>query len=132
MSKYENIMRCRENPELSAVGSKWTHEEEVKLIKLLREGKNVYEIAKEHKRKPGGIEARIKQIAVRMIEINGKPHDELNKLINMTTQNIEEIQQVHVDKKDTKDTKDETDDTIIDILKDIRKLLIRIQAKLYE
>ena len=120
---YQNIRKLKEQPETAAAGNIWTSEEETKLIEALKDNKNIKDIAKEHKRTSGGIKSRIKELAVRMIETDGSSIDEVCDIFKMTPY---EIQAAQTQKRRIA-TKAETE---LDVLKDIRKLLIRIEEKI--
>lgn len=84
MSIRENIKQLKEQPETAAVGNRWTPEEETRLIDSLGQGKNIDEIAKDHKRTTGGIKSHMKEIAVRMIENDGKSVEEVCMTLRLT------------------------------------------------
>jgi len=108
--KMENLSVFKK--ETSCVGKKWTSQEETQLLNSVTINKNSFEeIAKEHKRKVGGIKSRLKKIVLNMIEKDGKTVEETAKLLNLT---VEEIK-----KKETE----------IDVLKDIQDILIRLENK---
>lgn len=128
--KCRGYIKINQNPETAAVGKTWTVEEETQLINLLSLDKDIEDIAKEHKRMPGGIKARMKLIAVRMID-SGKSVDEVCSKLRMTQEDIEEAQQQFKNKKPKSTlTSNVKSETVLDVLKDIRKLLIQIERKL--
>lgn len=140
----EAVRRLREHPDTEAVGSKWTPEEDARLVDALRENtRTIDDIARDHKRTPGGISSRMRHIAIEMIESQGKTVGEVCDLLHMSEGDIEEAQKRRAAAKDTqklradaaaKDTRklraDAATETDLDVLKDIRKLLVRIEAKL--
>lgn len=132
--RYHIIKQLKEQPETVAAGSKWPPEEEEQLIHSLANGKDIDEIAKEHKRTVGGIRSRMRNIAVSMIENDGKSIEEVCVVLHMTTQDVEDAQKrrnVACNKSSTSKSKVEPRvETELDVLKDIRKLLIQIEANL--
>jgi DNA-directed RNA polymerase specialized sigma24 family protein len=129
MSIREHIKQLKEQPETAAVGNRWTPEEEAQLIDALGNNKDVEEIAKDHRRTLGGIKSRMREIAVRMVEADGKSIDEVCEILHMTSDEIEDAQKRRAanNKTTAPKTKPETE---LDVLKDIRKLLVRIEATL--
>jgi hypothetical protein len=81
MSFREHIKKLKEQPETAAAGNRWTPEEETQLIDALGNNKDVEDIAKDHKRTPGGIRSRMREIAVRMIETDGKSIEEVSDIL---------------------------------------------------
>jgi hypothetical protein len=116
-----------DQPETSRVGTKWSIEEEEQLIKYINENKSIDDIAKEHKRTSGGIRSHIKEIAIRMIRIDGKSIEEVCESLHLTLEEITEYQEKKDAKKTTQQKKVETE---LDILKDIREILIRLETKI--
>jgi pyoverdine/dityrosine biosynthesis protein Dit1 len=120
------MKQMREQPETEAVGTAWTLAEEQKLIKSLKDGMTMDEIAKDHKRTVNDIKTRIKLLAFNMIE-NG---DAIGDICDMFRLDKDELvynyhkAKVKTDKKST--------ETEMDILIDIRKILLSIQEKLLE
>lgn len=131
MSIRENIRKMKEQPETSAVGNKWTSEEEARLVDSLRNGRNIDDISKEHKRTPGGIKSRMRKIAVNMIESEGKSIEEVCAELHMIPEDIVDAQNKRAvaNKRTMSKLKPETE---LEILNDIRKILIRIESKLFE
>lgn len=124
------IKQLKEQPETAAKGTKWTQEEEAQLVNSLRDGKNINDIAKEHKRTPGGILSRRRQLAVRMIESEGKSIEEVCMSLHMRPEDIEQPRQTAANNKTTaSELKPETE---LEILNDIREILIRIESKLFK
>lgn len=116
--------------ELAATGTRWTLIEENKLIESLNAGKDIDEIAKEHKRTSGGIRARQREIAVRMIEIDGKSIEMVSTTLRLTLEEIEDAQKRRVAAKNQKIIPQSKAEKELDLLKDIRDILIRIESKL--
>lgn len=120
----------KEQPETAAVGNRWTPEEEAQLVDSLGNGKDIEDIAKEHKRTLGGIKSRMRHIAVRMIESDGKSIEQVCVMFNMTPEDIEDAQKRRAaNNKTTPMSKPETE---LEVLNDIRKILIRIESKLFK
>ena len=61
----------------------------------------------------------MREIAVRMIETDGKSIDEVCVVLNMTPKDIENAQKWHITANNKTTSQPETD---LDVLKDIRKL----------
>lgn len=93
MSIREHIKQLKEQPETAAVGNRWTPEEEAQLVDSLGNGKDIDDIANEHKRTSGGIKSRMREIAVRMIESEGKSIEEVCVALHMTSEEIEDAKQ---------------------------------------
>jgi serine phosphatase RsbU (regulator of sigma subunit) len=124
MSIINHIKRLKDLPETAAVGNMWSREEETQLIDSLRQGKDIADIAQEHKRTVGGIKSRMKMIAIRMIEIDGKSVEEVCMKMHLKVEYIENAIQ-------KKRTPKPTLETELEVLKDIRDMLVRIEAKLF-
>lgn len=125
---FIHMKEQRENPETAAAGTKWTPEEELQLTNSIMADKSIDDIAKEHKRTAGGIKSRLREIAVRMIENEGKSIEEVSVQLRLTYEEIEDAQKRRaINKTTAPKSKHETE---LDVLKDIRKLLIQIEAKL--
>ncbi len=117
-------------PETSAAGKKWTYDEEQLLIKDISDNKKITDIAKEHKRTYGGIMSRIKLIAVRMIQIEGKTISEVCKILRMTPKNIEyALEKYNKPSKYNIQAQAHVEDEL-NVLKDIREILLRIESQL--
>ena len=127
MNYRERIMKLSEQPETAAAGKSWTLEEENQLIDSLSTGKEISDIANEHKRTMGGIKSRIRVIAFRMVETDGLTMEEVSAKLRLTPEEIKDALQRRRSRIAQPKTKPDTD---IDILKDIRDILIRIEAKL--
>lgn len=89
MSIRDNIKRLKEQSDTSAIGNRWTPEEEQQLIDSLGNGQDIDDIAKKHKRTLGGIKSRIRKIAVRMIENDSKSIEEVCASLQITKEDIE-------------------------------------------
>lgn len=133
MSIREHIKQLKEQPETASVGKIWTPEEETRLIDSLGQGKDIDEIAKEHKRTVGGIKSRMKKIAVRMIENDGKSVEEVCMTLHLTVEDIEDAQKKRNKKKRNKQTTVSKPklETELDVLND-NHFLFRIEAKLFK
>jgi DNA-binding NarL/FixJ family response regulator len=90
-------------------GSKWTKEEELQLLKSIRDGKTIDEIANEHKRTTRGISGKLRHISIRIMEVDNIPIEEVTISVN------------NIPKKSR-----------IKILKKFRDILIRIKNKLFK
>ena len=104
MSQAEYYKQLKSRPETALVGSKWSQEEEVKLLNELGIGIDIDAIAKEHKRTTGGIQSRMRQIAVRMIK-SGKYIDETCGSMRLTREEVEDALHRHDGKQKKNDEK---------------------------
>lgn len=100
----------------SVHGSRWTQEEEQQLIVELKDGHNIIEIADHHGRTVGGITARQKMIALKLLE-DGRPMAQVCRITRLSEDVIQQAQQGQ--KKETE----------LDVLKDIRAILIRLEKR---
>jgi predicted transposase YdaD len=100
---------------MSVHGSRWTKEEEQLLLVELRDGHKISEIAEHHGRTVGGITARQKVIATKMLE-EGKPMAQVCKTTRLTE---DIIRQSQTQKKETE----------LEVLKDIRAILLRVEKR---
>lgn len=146
MSIRERIQKLKDQPETSCVGNKWTDEDEYMLIKSISEAKLIDDIAREHKRTSGGIRSRLRLIAVRMIETEGKTIEDVCATLRMTSEDFRSVvrrlhhpNKIDVAKKrrekvakNTTKLYIEKPETELDILKNIREILLRMEAKLLE
>ena len=85
---YDYVKNLQQNPKTSAVGSKWTREEEQKLLESIHKGISFEHIALEHKRTINGILCKINDISVRFLE-EGFPIEEIAMRVNLSTEKIE-------------------------------------------
>ena len=139
---YESMRKMQELPETASVGSLWTVKEEQQLIESLSNDKSIDDIAKEHKRTPGGIRSRINFMAVNMIEKNGKTIEEVCEMLRLEKHEVEYRQQKIAAKKEKAEAKkkekeeastvETVDETHLDVLKDIRAIILRMEAKLFD
>jgi hypothetical protein len=82
------IKNLQQNPKTSAVGSKWTREEEQKLLNSISNAIPITDIALEHKRTINGILYKINEISVRFLE-EGFPIEEVAMKVNLSPDKIE-------------------------------------------
>jgi hypothetical protein len=142
---YNNIQSIKKNPETSLAGSKWSSDEDINLLEEIKD-KNYEEIALIHKRTTGAIRSHLREIAVKMIN-DGNTYEEVSIITKLSKEEIA----MAVEKKNIKNTvknpiintEIETEIKIaqavavikiesqLDILKDIRDILIRLENKLY-
>jgi len=115
----------------AAYGNKWTDKEEKKLLKELRKGKSVEDIASEHERSIGGITARINKIVLRFHN-EGKNVIDIMNLTGFSESRVEEITNKRSYSK-TKEKKDVDRDILdrIELLEEtFEKRLKKIDKKL--
>lgn len=124
-------------------GTKWTIDEEEKLLKLISDGKDLYDISDEHKRNVGGIINRLETISWRLYN-NGKSIDEIYNVLKLISKDdIELAIKIMRNKKenekivakniiaknnDIRNTNDEIISTLNDI-KNMLKQLIEMNKK---
>jgi hypothetical protein len=94
---YDYIKNLQQNPKTSAVGSKWTREEEQKMLDSINKGLSFENIALEHKRTINGILYKINEISVRFLE-EGFPIEEVAMKVNLSPDKIE-IAKVKIEAK---------------------------------
>lgn len=94
---YDHIKNLQQNPKTSAVGSRWTREEEQKMLDSISKGISFENIALEHKRTINGILCRINEISVRFLE-EGFPIEEVSMKVNLSPEKIE-IAKVKIEAK---------------------------------
>lgn len=136
---YQSIQKLKELPETASVGSMWTVEEEKRLIESLSNDKSIDDIAKEHKRTTGGIKSRINLMAVNMIDKNEESIDDVCVMFRLAKHELEYRQEkfaakkekAKAKKKETSTEESKTDETYLDILKDIRAILLRMEENLF-
>jgi len=88
----------RKNNETSRAGSKWSPEEDDKLVKEFNDKKTFEEIALEHKRNIGGIRSRIiSHILYKEYKEGIKTIDDLSKEYNIESELVEK----HINKIET-------------------------------
>ncbi len=127
---YNLLKELRENPETAAAGKRWTPEEELLLLESITNDKDIEAIAKEHKRTAGGITSRLRDIAIRMIETDGKSIQEVCDTLRLTHEEIQDAQKRRAAAKNKKTTPPPKPETELQLLKDIHEILVRIEAKL--
>lgn len=119
-------------------GEKWTDDEETILIKSISEDKLIDDIAMEHKRTPCGIRSRLRLLAFHMIEKEGKSIEEVSTILPMTHEEIKDTytRYKYSQKRNTQSEKkkiiENRHETELDVLKNIREILLRIEVKLQE
>jgi hypothetical protein len=119
-SRYYTITRLlKEKPETSSAGNLWTVTEEDKLIESIKNNTKITDIALEHKRTVNSIRKKLGHIAIKMMETEDKSMNDVCALLRITPADIKI--------KKSKETESETQ---LDLLKDIRNILIRIESKI--
>jgi hypothetical protein len=126
---YGEIMKeLKAMPETSYAFNPWTCEEDAKLIESIKT-KEIDDIAKEHKRTRGGITSHLRVIAVRMINTDGKTIEEVSEILRMKPEDIKKTLQRSKAAKEKRQMLI-PNETSIDILKEIRDILVRIESKM--
>lgn len=117
-------------------GSKWTIDEDKKLLVEIKNKKSIDEIANEHKRSKGSIEARLRHIARELVKegrtkdvilkVTGLSQQEYYKAIHNKNSNLYK-KNIIINKDDNKtnDSYDNSNDMkqVIELLIEIRDLL---------
>jgi hypothetical protein len=135
MSRYTK-MEKKENS-----GTKWTKEEEEKLLKSIDNNKKLEDICEEHKRNVGGIIFRLKLIVYKLYN-DGKTVDEIHNTIkllsveeiNKTIKTRENIKKKQEDSKNKKEDNLNQEQNLISVLNEIKNslnLLVQIKLKKY-
>uniref|UniRef100_A0A6C0M037 Uncharacterized protein n=1 Tax=viral metagenome TaxID=1070528 RepID=A0A6C0M037_9ZZZZ len=115
------------DPSNPRVGVRWTRGEEAQLIASITAGKDIEDIAKEHGRKRGGITSRLRSIAGHMME-HGETVDDVCIALHMPREIVERVQQYSATTKNKHGVRPEKE--ALEVLKDIRTILVRIEARL--
>jgi hypothetical protein len=133
-----------ESPEKypARMGQAWDEEETVKLLKSLQKKKSIGEIATEHERTPGAINARRRQLAADYWFNDNRSLEEIEKYTGLTRQEIEGVIQKRIAAQKVKEAAKKfvapaattaslaTSNEVIDILKDIQAKLTILVEKL--
>ncbi len=107
----------------SFAGTKWSNNEEKELLCEIQKGDDINQIAIIHKRTVGAIKSRLSHIAVRMIN-DGKSYEEVSEILKLP---IESIQFIIEKNKNSNNTEN---NDLLNLLKDIKDILLRIETKL--
>lgn len=99
--KVEEI-RKKKKEGLEGVGKRWTEEEEKQMVEEIKT-LSVEEVAKIHKRMPGGISARLCLVAARLLK-EGKTMEEVVLATKQSKDNIEDFIKKNGDGSKTKPT----------------------------
>lgn len=146
MSMRERLEALKERPEFAAAGSRWTQEEEARVVDAIAGGRTIMEVAAGCKRTHGSIRAKLLALALRMVDAEGRSAEDVCAMLSSSR-----LQPVDIDaerarqrakwddndgreseqrrKKDSKDSKD-SKETFTDVLKDIRDILRRLEERL--
>jgi hypothetical protein len=79
----------------SRMGQPWNEEEIVKLLTSIQKKKSIEEMAKEHGRTEGGINAYIRKLAVDYHLNDKRPMEEIQRFTGLTKEQIEEAIKKH-------------------------------------
>jgi hypothetical protein len=121
-SFHGRLTELRNNPETEKAGLKWLKEEDDKLLNEVNNKLSISDIAKIHKRTETSIKKRIMQHTINLINTEDITIE--NACIKMNL-NIDEFKKF----KEKLESKKTTNDAYMDILKEIRDLLIVISKK---
>jgi len=133
----EYIKKLKENPETSAVGSKWTKDEENQLLKEIENEISIGDIALAHKRTVGSIKARLNDIAMRLLQ-DGMNIEEVSIKLRIHKEILEIEKErratkvkVEIEQKNIENQIDDKDKILtVTLLREIRDILLRLEAKL--
>lgn len=120
-------MSLTKQPDTVNAGTKWTDEEEDKLLNEIANQDSLRDIALKHKRTECAVMCRLKLIAVRMIEM-GLTIEEVSLKLNMSIEKIQEAQEI---KKETSKKLHlvQQNEQILNVLLDIKNILLRVEQK---
>ena len=90
MEAYKQMAAAEPEKYPANMGQPWSADDEDTLLTLIQEGKTHEELAKHFQRTPGGISARIKQIAYEMVEA-GAPHAKVCASTGLTQKMLEGV-----------------------------------------
>lgn len=124
MSLKDRLNALRQLPEFAAAGSKWTREEDARVVELVEAGQTIDEVAVECKRTKDCIRRRLCKLALSMVDYGESQHVVCARLaLNHEDIDLERARQ---EAKALKKT--QPPETFKDVLKDIRDTLRRIES----
>jgi len=141
MNLHSRISILKEQPETARAGVKWTEEENNQLMtKVIEDGIDVDEVAKEHQRTVGAVKSRIMMNALNMMKERDITLQEVAKLVHIPENEIEiyrqRVENKAVEKKTVKENTNKashTDDfsyqDFMSVLTEIRDYLKIIADK---
>jgi len=89
MSNYITKLRDKEPTKYPArMGQPWAEEEVVQLLASIKKQKTIEDIATEHQRTVGGINAQLKRMAAEYYSNDGRTIEEIGKFTGLTEQQI--------------------------------------------
>lgn len=100
----ETLKKLRSNPDTNRAGLKWDEGEDEKMLKMLKEGKSLEDIAKELKRTTGSINTRIIMNAINEIDNKGSDTDEILKEYKISREDIND----YLEKKKQRDERQQS------------------------
>ena len=120
MANLGNWATLRENPDMSRVGTRWTKEEEKKLMEMCKTV-SITDMAKEFKRTSGGIKSHMLEIAMKLTQ-DGLTLEGAAETMGVTLDELE----AHMAKKGkSSPVKSDNDDLI-----ELKTLLLEIRDML--
>lgn len=151
MSLHDRLKALKENPAFAAVGSKWTPEEDARVIDQITMGRTIEEVAAECKRTHGSVRARVLKMALCMVDVEGKSNDEVCARLHVDPTELDFERSRQTMRRTCKSaktlitaapgtsfdalrnanasTRTLASETSMDVLKDIRDILRRIEEK---
>jgi hypothetical protein len=134
MSLRDRIQALKDQPEFAAAGSKWTQDDDARVIEMISGGRTISEVAAECKRTQGSIRARVLLLGLRMVDQDEMPSDEVCALLRLHPADIDAERARQKAKWDAARAlppqRSHEKETFTDVLKDIRSILRRIEQRL--
>ena len=93
-SRFQEMLKSqRQNAETSRAGLKWEQDEDDRLLKMLREGVSLSEIAKSLQRTEGSIKTRLTVYAINKMEKENMSLEQVAELVSLTEKDIIDYQE---------------------------------------
>lgn len=113
----------------SRMGKPWNDDEDTNLLKKIKEGVSVKDIAEKHERTIGGITSHLKLIAVKSYIIDKEPVEIISRVTGLTAEEI----MFEVRKKESQSKKKEkptlkSEVTLVDIMKELKEIRRMIES----
>jgi hypothetical protein len=96
---YPTFDQRRENPDTVRAGLKWTDEENDKLMKEIMEGKDLYEVAKNHQRTQNAVKSRVINNAIVMMNEQDMTPEEVSGIVHISVDEINFVMKRNEDKQ---------------------------------
>ena len=125
MTFYRKKTHSEDGDKFSNFGKRWSHDEENKLLSMIKEEKPIFKIAKELGRTNGSVQGKFLYIAAKLY-YSGKTEEEISE---MTKLDIEEIKEAVALNKNKIKVKESTPADHITLLKQIKDLTEKLYFK---